>query len=164
MPTNTNAQRELGEITKNNKADYSTNGLDSLLNQLSKVKKIGQDRYVACCPSHNDKSPSLAIRNDNGKILLRCFAGCTTYEIVSAIGLNLSDLFPPSDNPKYENRSRNGFSAWQLLHALKTDLVRLLIIANDLKKIDALSSDDRKFISEIVLRLNDSMAYMEGAR
>ncbi len=95
---------------------------------------------------------------------MRCFAGCTTYEIVSAIGLNLSDLFPPSDDPKYTKQSRSGFSAWQLLHALKTDLVRLLIIANDLKKIDALSADDRKFISEVILRLNDGIVYMGCAR
>ncbi|MBA3756931.1 MAG: hypothetical protein H0X02_12185, partial [Nitrosomonas sp.] len=92
------------------------------------------------------------------------FAECSAYEIVSAIGLNQSDLFPPSDNPKYIKHSRQGFSAWQLLHVLKTDLIRLLIIANDLKKIEAISNDDREFISEVILRLNDGIAHVDGAR
>ncbi len=158
-----NALCQKGAGVANNSAYYTAN-LDYLLNQLSKVKKISQDKYIAACPAHDDKSPSLAIRNDNGKILLHCFAGCSSSEIVSAIGMNLSDLFPPTDDPKYIKQSRISFSVWQLLHALKTDLVRLLIIVNDIKNIEALSADDRAFISEVVLRLNEGIHYMEGSR
>ena len=71
--------------------NYTTteDNLGLLLSQLSKVKPNGRGQYSACCPSHNDKSPSLVIRQtDDGKILLKCFAGCSAYEIVSAIGLD----------------------------------------------------------------------------
>ena len=63
-----------------------------------------------------------------------------------------------------KKKKRSGFSAWQLLHALRADLIRLLIISNDLKKIGALSDDDRQFVSEIILRLNDGLSYLEGTR
>ena len=68
-----------------------------------------------------------------------------------ALGINPVNLFPPSDNLKYEKQSRSGFSAWQVSYALKSDLIRLLIISNDLKKIEVLTTDDRDFISEVIL-------------
>ncbi len=135
-----------------------------ILNRLEKVKRTGQDKWIACCPAHDDKSPSLAIRDCNGTILLKCFGGCNVNEICSAIGINLSDLFPLSDDPKYIKQSRKGFSSWQLLHVLKTDLIRLFITANDLHKIEALSADDRAFISEVISNLNEGISYLDGAR
>jgi len=36
--------------------------IEILLSRLEKVKPHGNGKYLACCPAHNDKSPSLAIR------------------------------------------------------------------------------------------------------
>ena len=73
-------------------------GTESFLQHLSKVKRTGADRWIACCPAHDDKTPSLAIRQTaDGVVLIRCFAGCAAHEIVAAVGMNLSDLFPPKD-------------------------------------------------------------------
>lgn len=134
--------------------------------RLKGVLKRHNGGILAFCPSHDDrKGRSLAVSiGRKGQVLMHCFSGCSIHEITQAIGLNPCDLFPPNDNPLYEKQSRGGFSAWQLLHALHGDLVRLLIIANDLKKNEALSSDDRDFIAEVVLRLNDSISYMEGVK
>lgn len=69
--------------------------LDKVLSCLDKVKPAGANKWKACCPAHDDKSPSLAIsETSSGVVLLKCFAGCTTSEIVSAVGLELRDLFP----------------------------------------------------------------------
>ncbi len=165
MSTNANASRERGAAYQNTHPDYNTDNLQSLLNRLHKVKKTGTDSYISCCPSHNDKNPSLAIRQTNdGRILIKCFCGCSANEIVSAVGLSLSDLFPSSDSFKYTKQARSGLSAWQLMHTLKSDLVRLLIIANDLHKIKSLSDDDKSFIHEVIMRLNDGIHYLEGTR
>ena len=44
--------------------------VNNLLNSLDRVRKMGADRWVACCPAHNDKSPSLAIRElSDGAVL-----------------------------------------------------------------------------------------------
>lgn len=48
----------------------------------------------ARCPAHEDKRPSLSIREGrDGRILLHCFAGCSSGEVVAALGLTWGDLF-----------------------------------------------------------------------
>lgn len=75
--------------------------LDKVLTRLDKVKSTGIDKWKACCPAHDDKHPSLAIsETSEGVILLKCWAGCTTTEIVSAVGLELRDLFPGDKQPR----------------------------------------------------------------
>ena len=145
---------------------HINDNLTEIISRLSKVKRTGNGKYIACCPVHSDRSPSLAITEKPDKmILLHCFGcGAGGVEICEALNLDPSTLFPPTDNPRYEKKKRSGFSAWQLLHALRADLIRLLIISNDLKKIGALSDDDRQFVSEIILRLNDGLSYLEGTR
>lgn len=151
------------------KSNHYTSGdaiLSEVTSRLKGVVKRHNGGLLAFCPSHDDrKSRSLAINlGCENQVLMKYFAGCSVHEITSAIGLNLSDLFPPTDNLRYEKKKRSGFSAWQLLHALRADLVRLLIIANDLKSIEVLSSDDRDFIAEVILRLNDGLSYLDGAK
>lgn len=49
---------------------------------------------MACCPAHEDKNPSLSVKeNDHGDVLLNCFAGCKPQAVVSAIGLEMKDLY-----------------------------------------------------------------------
>ncbi|MBE2293558.1 MAG: virulence-associated protein E [Phycisphaerales bacterium] len=74
--------------------------IDLILSRLERVKSTGPGRWSACCtgPLHNhgDKNPSLSIAvGDDGRVLLKCFAGCDVASIVAALGLELSDLFPP---------------------------------------------------------------------
>ena len=45
------------------------------------------------CPCHNDSTQSLSISEENGKILLNCFAGCRTEDILNSVGLEMKDLF-----------------------------------------------------------------------
>ena len=51
----------------------------------------------ALCPAHDDKSASLSITLENGKILLYCHTGCTIERICSSLGIEKSDLFAPRD-------------------------------------------------------------------
>lgn len=75
--------------------------LDKVIHLLDKVKSTGTGKWKACCPAHDDKHPSLAIsETSHGVVLLKCWAGCTTKEIVSAIGLELRDLFPGDKEPR----------------------------------------------------------------
>ncbi|HDS0929332.1 TPA: virulence-associated protein E [Pseudomonas putida] len=75
--------------------------LDKVIHRLEKVKPTATGRWKACCPAHNDKHPSLAItETSDGVVLLKCWAGCTTKEIVTAIGLELRDLFPGDEQPR----------------------------------------------------------------
>lgn len=68
--------------------------LQNVLSYFKGVKKC-QDGYMAFCPAHNDKNPSLSIglSEDKKKILMNCFAGCSIENILSSAGLQISDLF-----------------------------------------------------------------------
>lgn len=58
--------------------------------------KLNGSGWMARCPAHDDRSPSLSISETNGKVLLHCHAGCTTEAVCTAAGIELRDLF--SDN------------------------------------------------------------------
>lgn len=67
-----------------------------LLSRLRRVKRT-PNGWKACCPAHHDRMPSLSIGiGDDGRLLLHCFSGCSPEAVVSAIRLDLRDLFPPS--------------------------------------------------------------------
>jgi len=53
----------------------------------------GNGKWMALCPAHKDRSPSLAINESDDRLLLHCFAGCETKYVAAAIGLDMSDLF-----------------------------------------------------------------------
>ena len=83
-------------------------GADVLLSHLDKVRRTGQDRWIACCPAHDDKGPSLAIREtDDGRVLVHCFAGCSVHEVIGAVGLDLSALFPPRESDHHFVKSEH---------------------------------------------------------
>lgn len=65
---------------------------NEILRLLKGVKGSG-GQYQACCPAHDDKKPSLSISESEGKILLHCHAGCSIENIVTALGLEMKDLF-----------------------------------------------------------------------
>jgi hypothetical protein len=75
--------------------DNLSPSLQHVLSKLKKVKYIGSSRHMAECPCHDDREASLSISTgDDGRVLLKCFAGCTAEEIVKSLGLNMKDLFP----------------------------------------------------------------------
>jgi len=71
--------------------------IEELLSRLNKVKSTGTDKYLACCPAHDDRSPSLAISVANNRLLIHCFAGCEATEILEAVNMDMSALF---DDPQ----------------------------------------------------------------
>lgn len=67
---------------------------DQMLSKLQKVTRRGKN-WVACCPAHDDSNPSLSLcLLPDGRILIKCWAGCDVNSIVTALGFDLSDLFP----------------------------------------------------------------------
>src|SRR6266566_7276529 len=68
--------------------------VESVLAHLKGVRK-SLHGWVACCPAHRDRKPSLSIGlGDEGQVLLTCFAGCSLDSIVEAMEITLADLFP----------------------------------------------------------------------
>jgi hypothetical protein len=67
--------------------------VEELLGRLERVKRSGAG-WVARCPAHEDRSPSLSVGEGvDGRVLLSCHAGCSLEAITAALGLEVSDLF-----------------------------------------------------------------------
>ena len=52
---------------------------------------------VALCPSHDDRQPSMAIYDKDGKAKVVCFAGCNDeLDILPALDMTVGDLYDES--------------------------------------------------------------------
>ena len=81
--------------------------IDVLLSRLDKVQPRGGNKWMACCPAHDDKTPSLAIHEDrNGLILLKCFAGCAVLDVLAAVNMTMGDLFPDGGIGEFKSWQR----------------------------------------------------------
>lgn len=90
----------------------------NLLSCLDGVKNTGPDRWLAKCPSHEDRTASLSIRElGDGRVLCHCFAGCSVHEVLGAVGLQIDELFP--EKPLQHGRpDRRPFPAADVLRAI----------------------------------------------
>ncbi len=78
--------------------------VQELLSQLDGVRHTPRG-WTAKCPAHDDRRPSLSIREtDDGQTLVYCFAGCSVEAICAALGLRLCDLFANSEPPSRRRR------------------------------------------------------------
>jgi hypothetical protein len=122
---------------------------EDFLAGLSKVRKGGAPgEWVACCPAHNDKSPSLAVKQaDDGRILIHCFAGCSVEEVVAARGVDIGDLFP--ERLIGERLTPIGFNPRTLLKAMAFNAQMVAIVAGDIVEGRAVSEKDMRAIVQI---------------
>jgi hypothetical protein len=68
--------------------------VQTLLARLIGVRRNARG-WIARCPAHEDRSPSLSIgEGHDGRILLHCFGGCTSDAVCDSLGLSLAELFP----------------------------------------------------------------------
>jgi hypothetical protein len=75
---------------------------DILLPRLIDVREVVPGQWSACCPAHADGRPSLSIsETEDFKLLVYCHAGCDIYDVMGAVGLQVSSLYP-SDYAKFK--------------------------------------------------------------
>lgn len=84
--------------------------IDIILQRLDMVKPSGKNRFMARCPAHDDKSPSLLITEDDEKVSIHCFAGCGGADVLAAIGMQFADLYPDTIARDYSK----GLPDWKL--------------------------------------------------
>ena len=126
--------------------------VDKILARLDGVKRT-QKGWIARCPAHDDRNPSLSIaRGDDGRVLMRCWAGCSALDIVQSIGLDLGDLFHKEHNT-HQGRQRLYPSARQILEVIKRDVWIVLIAAQDTHNGKLLSDSDMESLTQSVANL-----------
>lgn len=88
-------------MAANRKYIQASSPINLLLDRLTGIRQTGPDRWLAHCPAHDDRSPSLNLREiEDGTVLVKCWAGCGADAIVKSVGLSLRDLFPGGRPPE----------------------------------------------------------------
>jgi hypothetical protein len=131
--------------------------VETLLSRLSKVRRTGAGRWIARCPAHDDRTPSLSIRElSDGRTLLHCFAGCSAADVLAAVGLDFDALFPerPIGDRKPERRP---FSAEDALRCLALEGLIVFLAAKDVRAGRSLSDEDIKRLGVAVSRINAAL-------
>ena len=122
-----------------------------LLDRLDRVQgKNG--KFMARCPAHDDRGPSLSIgEGDKGSVLIHCFAGCSAEAVMNSVGLELSDLFPPDtliDIRRGERRPSVDYKA--LCFHLRHEVYVLSIAAEKMQKGEKFTDDDRATLDRVI--------------
>src|SRR5690606_20729362 len=87
--------------------------------KLQAVRKSGGG-YMSRCPAHEDRSPSLSIKETSeGNVLLHCFAGCQFGDILAALNLVAADCF------NGERQIPRDYQARHILHEVNSELAIL---------------------------------------
>ena len=134
-----------------------------LLAKLKRVRPAGPGRWMACCPAHPDKSPSLSILElDDGTVLIKCFAGCGAADIVQSVGLSLADLFP--ERLTQRGPVERGFHPGDALKLLEREARIIAVGANDIAAGRSLSSEDADRVAQAAGRIRDAVEVVYGRR
>ena len=135
--------------------------IETLLSRLQKVRKRGHNQWMACCPVHQERTPSLSIKDDDGKIIMHCFGcGAKGPEIIESVGMEISDLFPPSDNYDPAIKQKRQFhDACQILEGLAFESLVVLITSRDMISSKTISTEDQERLSVAVLRIHAATEY-----
>jgi len=79
--------------------------INDILPRLKKLRKCRRG-WLACCPAHEDRSPSFQIWVDNGRIGVKCYAGCPRSDIFRALGISDGKIGKPQPLPAWSAARR----------------------------------------------------------
>jgi hypothetical protein len=124
----------------------SASPIDLILSVVEKPRRRQSGQYSARCPAHDDRSPSLSIREtSDGAVLLHCFAGCAVSDVVAALCLQMHDLFPPRERPMgAPKRVASALTALQALELLDQEASLVAMAAANLAHGHAVGEGDRQ--------------------
>jgi hypothetical protein len=120
------------------------------------VQQRGRGQWSARCPAHDDRGPSLTVKEaDDGKILVHCFSGCSVEDVVHAIGLSLADLFPRARPAPGAGAGpqRLRLPAYQALEILVFESTLIAVIASDMAHGKTISDVDHQRLVQAVGRV-----------
>jgi hypothetical protein len=149
------------------KARLHDNPIDTVLHRLEKVKSTGPGKWQARCPAHDDRRPSLSIREtDDGKVLLKCWTGCGAADIVGALGLSLADLFPGDRRSLADHGTgpvRRPFNARDALEGVAHEVTITRLIIEAINRGDELDTESLERLALAEERIDSALRAAGGA-
>lgn len=137
--------------------------VDLLLSRLQRVKRTGHGKWIASCPTREDRSPSLAIREmDDGRVLLHDFGGDSVEAILGAVGLSFTDLFP--ENPSVIGKPvRRPFNAADVLSLVAFESSVAAIVISDMVRRGGATEQDLDRLLVAAQRLGNAAEVCNGS-
>ena len=134
-----------------------------LLGRLDGVRANGSGRWIARCPAHTDKHPSLSVAEGaDGRVLVHDFGGCDLHAILAAVGMEAADLFPerPQDlnaRERHELRVHARMAGWgTALSVLARESRIVIIAAAEVLAGCELNADDHARVALALQRIEDA--------
>lgn len=125
--------------------------IDQFLSRLGKFQAYGRNSWRCRCPAHDDRNPSLSVKvEDDGRILFRCRAGCAQNEVIDALGLTFSDLFPERLTNDRLPPVRHPFPAHLVLACLEYQGLVIVQLSNVVRSGQPLSESEHARLVEAV--------------
>jgi hypothetical protein len=131
---------------------------EALISRLHNVKTVGPDKFVAGCPlcqSKNGRPISVRALAD-GRTLLHAFCACSTSDVLSALGLRFSVLYPEGlGDFKPERRPFDGV---QVLHAVAHEIMVAILIASDMAESGRGDVEQQERLLIACQRMNNALS------
>ena len=140
-----------------------------LINRLEGVRQTGHGRWVAKCPCHEDRRPSLAItEKSDGAVLINDFGGCGAAEVLAAVGLDFSVLFPPRADwecsGKAPRRERATLAPADALALVAEEALFAALIASDIARGADLTEEIRARLWSAAGRISAAIEATKSSR
>lgn len=138
--------------------------INILLNALTDFKQKGKGKYVALCPVHNEKTPSLHIKElSDDRIIMHCFGcGANGVEICQSLNIDLDVLFPEKMPLEGYRRERRPFNASEILSSLLHEATVLSIAASQIVHGKPLNKSDSERIELARKRIDGAVHYVNS--
>ena len=135
--------------------------IHKVIDRVEGLKQTKAGNWIAKCPAHEDRSPSLSIRElEDGRVLINCFGGCGAGDVLAALGLRMSDLF---DKPIAHHLPpvRGGFSARELLELNAHEATVVELLAHDAQG-RRLTAQELQRLAQAAARLTRAQGLING--
>ena len=137
---------------------------DNLLSRLQRVKRTGPGKWSASCPTREDKSPSLSVRElDDGTVLLYDHGGDSVEAILGAVGLSFADLYPTQPG-HFAKPTRRPFNASDVLSLVAFESTVAVLVISDVVKRDGATEEDLARLLVAAQRLGNAAEACSGPR
>jgi len=130
---------------------------EAFLSSCEKVRSTGNGTWIACCPAHEDRNPSMTVRElEDGRVLVHCFAGCAVDAVLGAVGLDFDALFP--DRPKQDHVAplRRPFPAADVLEAVVGETFYVAFMAAIMSEGHVLTPTDKRLLEQSYDRIMEA--------
>lgn len=142
---------------------------EPLLQRLDAIQQSGGG-WRARCPACGGKSRKLTVAERDGRVLLHCFGGCKSIEVLEAVGLGWPDIMPPRhwpESPEERRQARRAIreAGWaSALSVLRTEATVALLAARQLARWQYLEPEDDARLAQAVERIDHAASVLVEAR